>query len=179
MPYLYRYAATSRAEPLRRNELLTYPPIDFFRSLGRIRQIDMNKFWYLGDNGEFSECKDAVYADEEAWRQSYWKTFADGALYKTPEWAHEEEYRVIAYSLFGAIEQKERAFQFRFADLKGIVFGARTTTEIKLKAMEIISRKCAAEGRSDFKFFEIRYSTNAFQVHELTLLKTEPPKATS
>jgi hypothetical protein len=148
-----------------------YPSIDFFRSLGRIRQIDMNNFWYLGDDGQFSACRDAVYSDEDTWRRLYWEKYAESALYKTPEWAHEEEYRVIAYSAFDMSAPEQRKFQFRFSDLAGIVFGARTTTDVKLKAMEIISRKCAAERRSDFKFFEIRYSTDAFQAHELSLLK--------
>ncbi len=95
------------------------------------------------------------------------------ALYKTPEWKHEEEHRVIAYSVFDMSEDEQRIFKFRFADLVGIVFGARTPTETKLKVMDIVSRKCAAEGRSDFTFSEVRYTPDAFQVHELSLLKLE------
>lgn len=148
-----------------------YPAIDFFRSLGRIRQVDMNDFWYLGEAGQFSSCRDAIYTDEETWRRAYWETFAQSALYKTPEWAHEEEYRVLAYSAFDMSAPEARKFQFRFCDLAGIVFGARTPTEIKLKIMDIVSSKCAGEGRSDFKFSEVRYSPGMFKVQELGLLK--------
>jgi hypothetical protein len=62
--------------------------------------MHMNNFWYRGDNGAFSECRDAVYADPDAWRKGYWQTFGESALYKTPEWAHEEEYRIVAHSGF-------------------------------------------------------------------------------
>jgi hypothetical protein len=68
-----------------------YPAINFFRSLGSVSAMHMNNFWYRGDNGAFSECRDAVYADHDAWRKGYWQIFGESALYKTPEWAHEEE----------------------------------------------------------------------------------------
>jgi hypothetical protein len=134
----------------------------------------MNDFWYRGDDGRFSECRDSVYSNEEAWRHAYWEKYAESALYKTPEWAHEEEYRVIAYSAFDMSAPDARKFQFRFCDLAGIIFGSRAASETKLKAIEIVSRKCAAEDRSDFKFFEIRYSSDSFGVHELSLIKILP-----
>lgn len=151
-----------------------YPAIDFFRSLGRIRQTDMDNFWYRGDDGQFSVCRNSVYADEESWRRSYWERFVESALYKTPEWEHEEEHRAIAHSIFDLSAAEDRKFGFRFGDLAGVVFGARTSAETKLKIMEIVSRKCASEGRDDFKFFEVGYSSAAFRMRELTLLKVEP-----
>lgn len=153
-----------------------YPAIDFFRSLGRIRQMDMNNFWYRGDNGKFSVCKDAVYEDEEAWRKSYWQTFGSSTLYKTPEWSHEEEYRVVVHSFFDLSKKEDRKLRYKFEDLAGIVFGARATTETKLKIMHIINKKCGEVGRNDFKFFEVRYAPDtSFKVHELSLLKIQHP----
>jgi Protein of unknown function (DUF2971) len=152
-----------------------YPPIDFFRSLGSISQMHLNNFWYLGDNGSFSECRDAIYTDPDAWRRSYWQTFGESALCKTPEWAHEEEYRIVMRSGFDMNSKDKRKLKYRFQDLAGIVFGARTDIEDKLKIMRIIDAKCAKAKRSDFKFFEIRYlHTEArFQLFSLDLLKVQ------
>ncbi|PNE10022.1 MAG: hypothetical protein CR217_16665 [Beijerinckiaceae bacterium] len=152
-----------------------YPAIDFFRSLGSISEMHMNNFWYRGDNGAFSECRDAVYADHDAWRKGYWQTFGESTLYKTPEWAHEEEYRIVAHSGFDMSDPIKRKLKYRFEDLAGIVFGARTDIEDKLKIMRIIDAKCARARRSDFKFFEVRYlhTESRFQLFALDLLKIQ------
>ena len=150
-----------------------YPAIDFFRSLGSISEMYMNNLWYLGEDGSFSKCRDAVYADPDAWRSGYWQTFGESALYKTPEWAHEEEYRIVVHSGFDMSTKDKRKLKYRFQDLAGIVFGARTDIEDKLKIMRVIDAKCAKERRSDFKFFEVRYihTESRFQLFPLDLLK--------
>ncbi len=135
-----------------------YPAIDFFRSLGTISQMHMNNFWYRGGDGTFSSCRNAVYDDEAAWRDQYWKTFTATALCKTPEWSNEEEYRMLVHSGFDMREKDKRKLKYRFEDLAGIVFGARTDIEDKLKIMRIIDKKCAETHRSDFDFFEVRYA---------------------
>lgn len=152
-----------------------FPEIDFFRSLGSISERHMNNFWYLGEDGSFSMCRDVVYTDLDAWRNGYWQTFGESALYKTPEWAHEEEYRIVVHSGFDMSGKDKRKLKYRFQDLTGIVFGARTDVEDKLKLMEIIDKKCAQERRSDFKFYEIRYlhTESRFQLFPLDLLKVE------
>ena len=152
-----------------------YPAIDFFRSLGSISEMYMNNFWYLSGDGSFSECREAVYADQNAWRASYWRTFGESALYKTPEWAHEEEYRIVVHSGFDMSTKDKRKLKYRFRDLAGIVFGARTELEDKLKIMRVIDAKCAKEKRSDFKFFEVRYlhTESRFQLFPLDLLKVQ------
>ncbi len=150
-----------------------YPAIDFFRSLGSISEMYMNNFWYRGEDGSFSECRESVYADPDVWRSSYWQTFGESALYKTPEWAHEEEYRIVVHSGFDMSTKARRKLKYRFQDLAGVVFGARTDIEDKLKIMRIIESKCAKAKRSDFKFFELRYlpAEFRFQVFPLDLLK--------
>jgi len=161
-----------KAQPVRYST--DYPAVDFFRSLGRIRQADMNNFWYVSDDGKFSVCRDAIFSDENVWRDEYWKTFVASTLYKTPEWTHEEEYRLVVHSLFDMSTKEQRKLKYRFEDLTGIIFGIRTATEAKLKIMKIIERKCIREGRRDFKFFEVRYTPDKlFKVHELSLLKIE------
>jgi hypothetical protein len=152
-----------------------YPSIDFFRSLGTVSESSLNNFWYSGGNGTFSKCRDDVYADANTWRNEYWKTFSESALYKTPEWSHEEEYRIVVHSGFDMREVDRRKLKYQFCDLAGIVFGARTDIEDKLKIMKIIDQKCAKDRRSDFKFYEIRYlhTESRFQIFPLDLLKIE------
>jgi hypothetical protein len=154
-----------------------YPSIDFFRSLGRIREMHLNNFWYRGDGNIFSTCRDAVYADHDGWRKAYWHTFGQSALFKTPEWAHEEEYRMVLHSGFDLREKSDRKLQFRFEDLTGIVFGARTNMDDKLAIMRIVDKKCGETKRSDFEFSEIRYlpSESRFQLFELSLLTPKQP----
>jgi hypothetical protein len=153
-----------------------YPAIDFFRSLGSISRPQLN-FWYRGEDGASSVCQAAVDSDNDAWRKQYWETFGDSALHKTPEWAAEEEYRIVTHSMFDMSSKDKRKLKYRFKDLVGIVFGARTDIEDKLKILRIIDRKCAEEKRSDFKFFEIRYlhTESRFQLFSLDLLKIQHP----
>jgi hypothetical protein len=150
-----------------------YPAIDFFRSLATISEKDVNSFWYLGEDGSFSQCRNALYNDIDAWRNHYWQTFGESALYKTPEWDREKEYRIVVHSGFDMSAREKRKLKYRFQDLAGIVFGVRTEIEDKLKVMRIIDEKCAREKRSDFKFFDIRYlhAESRFQLFPLDLLK--------
>jgi hypothetical protein len=117
-------------------------------------------------------CRDAVYADASAWRSSYWQSFGESALYKTLEWAYEEEYRIVVHSGFDMSQKDGRKLKYRFQDLTGIVFGARTDIEDKLKIMRFIDAKCSKEKRCDFKFFEIRYlyTESLFQIFPLDQL---------
>jgi len=85
---------------------------------------------------------------------------------------------MTVHSFFDMTEKKDRKLKFKFEELAGIVFGARCETESKLEIMKIIDRKCAKIGRTDFKFFEVRYAPDtSFQVHELTLLKIQASTA--
>lgn len=153
-----------------------YPSIDFFKSLGAISAVDINDFWYRGDDGGFSECRNTVYADQDGWRNKYWNTFGESSLYKTPEWSHEEEYRIVIHSGFDLTDKVTRKIKYQFCDLAGIVFGERTTVDDKIKIMKIIDGKCQIEKRKDFKFFEIRYvhTQSKFQLFSLDLLKIQP-----
>jgi Protein of unknown function (DUF2971) len=153
-----------------------YPPIDFFRSLGNTSEMNLSRFWFKGDDGEASPCRDAIFRDQASWRDGYWKTALASSLCKTAEWAHEEEYRAILSSGFDLREKSSRKLQYEFEELAGIVFGFRTKHEHKLEIMEIIDRKCSEAGRSDFEFSEVRYSAveSKFHVAPLTLLKVKP-----
>jgi len=149
-----------------------YPAIDFFRSLGSVSQMNLNHFWYLGEDGRFSACQATALADESA-RNEYWRTFEASALFKTVDWAHEEEYRVLLHSGFDLREKPMRTLRYNFGGLAGIIFGAKTDTEDRLRILRIIDQKCSAARRSAFEFLEIRYVPEkaAFVVAPLSLLK--------
>jgi hypothetical protein len=121
-----------------------YPAIDFFQSLGSVSQMKLNHFWYRGEDGAFSTCQRAAFRDDAA-RAEYWKAFETSALFKTAEWAHEEEYRLVLHSGFDLRQSSMRTLQYKFEDLSGIVFGARTPIEDKLRIMRVIDQKCAKE----------------------------------
>lgn len=155
-----------------------YPEIDFFRSLGRIRVIDLDGFWYTGEDGAVSSCREVMKKDEAVWREAYWKGFVDGAMRKTSEWSHEEESRLVLHSnLIDLNPIPERKLKYKFEDLVGLTFGAKTTLANKLKIIRIIEQKCRSEGRTDFEFSEIIYDrdSSSFRSARLGLLKFEMP----
>ena len=152
----------------------TYPEIDFFNSIGRLPIPLLNSVWYTGEGGERSACRLARSLDTEAWRTSYWETFQSGQSCKTSEWAHEQEYRLLLWSSLDSFTDKaSRKLNYEFADLTGIIFGARTATEDKLKIMKIIEDKCRAEKRTDFEFHQVQYfrKDRKFQVAPLGLIR--------
>jgi hypothetical protein len=108
-------------------------------------------FWYRDEGNNLSKCRAAFQADEQSWRAQYWKTFSAGSLYKISEWAHEEEHRLVLHSnLFDLREKPKRTLRYRFEDLAGIVFGARTDLEDKLAIIRIIDNKCSMTGANRF-----------------------------
>jgi hypothetical protein len=152
----------------------SYPEIDFFNSLGRLPIPVLNAVWFTDAGGERSSCHSARSLDTDAWRQKYWEAFQSGAICKTSEWAHEQEYRLLLWSSLADLKDKpSRKLQYRFSDLSGIIFGAKTATEDKLKIMKIVEDKCRAEKRTDFEFHQAQYSRKdrGFKIAPLTLIK--------
>jgi hypothetical protein len=151
----------------------SYPEIDFFNSIGRLPIPLLNAVWYNGENGERSACRAARALDTDEWRSQYWRSFEGGAICKTSEWQHEQEYRLLLWS-FGDLKDKpSRKLTYKFADLAGIIFGARTSAEDKLKIIKIIEQKCKAENRTQFEFHQIQYSRRdrSFRVAALNLIR--------
>jgi hypothetical protein len=151
-----------------------YPEIDFFNSIGRLPIPLLNRVWYFGENGERSTCRGARAIDTDGWRNDYWNEFQSGAIRKTSEWAHEQEYRLLLWSNLSNLKDKpSRKLTYKFSDLSGIIFGARTATSDKLKIMNIVEEKCRAEKRTDFEFFQAQYSRKdrSFRIAPLTLIR--------
>lgn len=135
-----------------------YGQIDFFRMLGRLPVPKLNSMWYTLD-GSLSECADDMIKSEDSWRKKYWENFYRDVTVKSKDWSYENEHRLIlASSLDSFSAPKDRSLNYEFSSLKGIIFGIKTTTEDKLKVIEIIEKKCVETDRDDFKFYQAHYS---------------------
>jgi hypothetical protein len=148
----------------------------FFNSIGRLPIPLLNAVWYVGENGERNTCRSARSLDTDAWRNQYWEVFQSGAICKTSELAHEQEYRLLLWSNLSDLKDKpSRKLNYKFSDLAGIIFGTRTTTDDKLKIMKIVEEKCCAERRSDFEFHQVQYSRKDrnFRVAPLSLIRLQ------
>jgi len=154
----------------------SYPEIDFFNSIGRLPIPLLNAVWYNGEGGERSACRAARALDTDAWRQKYWESFQSGVTCKTADWAHEQEYRLLLWSNLSDLKDKpSRKLNYKFSDLSGIIFGARTRSEHKLKIMKIVEDKCRIEKRTDFEFHQIQYSRRdrSFRTAPLGLIRIQ------
>jgi len=155
-----------------------FPEIDFFRSLGSLSIPKLSGFWYAAPDGGLSDIGADILSEKPEWRESYWNNFHVGFNTKSPEWAHEEEYRLILTSSLTSFDSiDERKLKYNFSDLSGLIFGMNTSFEDKLHVMRIIEGKCVAENRDDFEFFQAHYShqKRKIEILPLRLLKIKQP----
>ncbi|KAB7668789.1 DUF2971 domain-containing protein [Plesiomonas shigelloides] len=140
------------------NYIEGYGEIDFFRMLGRLPEPKLYSMWYTFD-GKTSSCAKDMQLSIDDWRSKYWDDFYRDITIKSKDWSYENEYRIILSNLFGSYsDSKNRTLTYKFESLKGIIFGIKTTTENKLKIIDIIEKKCEELGRSNFKFYQAKYS---------------------
>ena len=145
---------------------------DFFRTICRnITVSTLKELWYTDQNGNISECAAHLESDQSqaAWGEDYWNNFFRDVTFKTEDWEYEQEYRLIIENTSGQFnERDDRKLNYDFNSLKGIIFGMRTSTEDKLKIIEIIEekKKCDGNNQADFKFFEAYYSTEDGKIHK-------------
>lgn len=151
-----------------------YAEIDFFRSLGRLPRPVIDGCWYRDEQGTKSSLADEVFNDEDTWRANYWKNFYHVVTTKLKDWQYEKEYRLILQSeLFDFSTPDSRKLKYKFSDLKGVIFGIKTSMEDKLNIIRIIESKCVQEKRNDFKFYQARYSPHSGMIEhaEMNLIK--------
>ena len=136
--------------------------IDFFRTICRMTVSALKKLWYTDQDGNLSECAAHIGSDcgEATWRDTYWNNLFRDVTFKTKDWAYEQEYRLIIENTSGQFNEKDdRKLTYEFDSLKGIIFGMRTSTEDKMKIIEIIKeKKCDRNNQNDFQFFQADYS---------------------
>jgi hypothetical protein len=133
-----------------------FPPVDFFRSIGNLSGPVLRSRWHADPEGGVSVC---AFESEDEWRKAYWKGFYPGATTKLADWEREREFRLLLAGFlvdFSDVEQRKATYDF--SSLVGIVFGMKTPVAARLEIIKIVTEKCRQAGRSDFKFYEARYS---------------------
>lgn len=139
--------------------------VDFFRSLGRAPIAVLESNWYKDESGEVSSFADHLYRDTDQWRETYWKNFQESVLIKAKEWEYEQEYRLTIDGNFNDYtDRNSRKLEYRFEDLKGIIFGIKTSQLDKMKIIKIIREKCRDIKRTDFEFYQAYYSRESTQI---------------
>lgn len=135
----------------------SFVEIDFFRSLGRLTTSNLIKWYYDKDNN-FSDIKHEVLDNQDIWKKKYWDTFQKNNLTKTKDWQYEKEFRLILNSgIDGKIDREYRKLQYDFQNLKGLIFGIKTSMQDKIKIVNIIQQKCKENNRDDFEFYQAYY----------------------
>lgn len=151
-----------------------HPPIDFFKSIGKLSIPRLNETWFFDERGNKSIYHDAVFKSEEQWRAAYWESFYQAVTTKTKDWAYECEHRLIlAPMMLDYSSVEDRCITYDFSDLEGVIFGIKTPQDKKLAIMRIIDEKCTAARREDFKFYQAYYCSDSgkIQARELSLVK--------
>lgn len=151
------------------------PEIEFFTSLGFLPRFKLED-WLFDREGRVSTLARPLYEETEAWRASYWAAYEALQAVKTEEWRHEKEHRLIlASSLTRELDAAQAKAHYDFADLAGIIFGARMSEADKVAVMKIVERKCREAARFDFEFHQARYDQGAkLHIAPLPLLRIAP-----
>ena len=150
-----------------------FPEINFFENIGRITVPKRIKYWCTNGKGNCSSIMQ-TYKNEQEWRKNYWSNFEKFSAFKYDNWEVEQEWRLIKSPFYGEeLPKEKRIIHYDFEDLKGIIFGVKTTVEDKCKVIKIIEEKCRQHKRSNFKFYQSRFPVykNKMEVIELNLLK--------
>jgi len=155
-----------RAEPFRKVHYdRDHITVDFFKSLGRSNISFLESNWYRGEDDSMSDCASHLHEKTDEWRKSYWENFQNSLIIKIKEWEYEQEYRLTIDGNFHDYSDKNsRKLQYKFEDLKGLIFGIKTSPEDKRKIINIIKKKCDQTSRKDFKIFQAFYSRATKQI---------------
>lgn len=156
-------------------------PVSFFRSIGRLPLPDLIGQWHSKDGKETSPLVQDLFKNREEWHKNYWKTFLENISFKTQEWRHEEESRLVHHSLLsGTIPKEERLLNYSFNDLDGIIFGINMSEDHKSVVLQIVHDICQKEKRFDFNFYQASYNsfTGKIDIHRLNLIKITEKETT-
>ncbi|HEX2874739.1 MAG TPA: DUF2971 domain-containing protein, partial [Polyangiaceae bacterium] len=150
------------------------PPLDSFLEISTLPMEKLERTWMKSDSGEPSVRLQEMTRDIDAWRKAHWEKAFERATWKHPDWAHEDEQRLIATTPFSD-DPAPQPLTYEFSQLEGIVFGMRMSVEEKLRIVTVVEKKCRDEGRADFRFFQAYYSPlkGEMDIAELNLLKFE------
>jgi hypothetical protein len=150
--------------------------IDFFQMMGRITGADA-RFWHYDESGRQSQTSVGAGFNTEPWRQNYWRTLRAALTTKHHDWQHEKERRIVLHDgLVDLRSSKEsRKLVYRFEDLEGVVFGAKTSTNHIMAIFRVVREKCRKAGRKKFDFWRAEYSAvdGKMTLVPLSMLKVE------
>lgn len=142
--------------------------VDFFRSLGRAPLYTLNRLWYQDSEGKTSIC--AMDVDTDKWREEYWANFKKAYSVKLEEWSYEQEYRLVVNDmLYQYTEPANRKLSYDFRQLKGIIFGMKTSVADKQQIVKLIREKCVAHTRDQFEFYEAYYNQSTGKIDRFKL----------
>ncbi len=158
-----------------------FEEIDFFKSIGNLSTPDLSKFWYSDQDNNVSVCSEDITNNENAWRTRYWDNFIKSVTKKSLDWKYENEYRAILTE--GVVDRSpisHRKHTYDFSLLNGIIFGINTEEKDKLKAIEIIKRKCKENQRKGFSFYQAYYchDTHKIEKYKLNLIESDVSSST-
>jgi len=136
-----------------------FDEVDFFKSIGRMTINQLETVWYYDEKNNKSKIADDVLDNQDSWRETHLKNFYRDMSTKSKDWEYEKEYRLLyTNSLKDNITQEDKLFTYNFKNLKGLIFGIKTSIEDKIKIVDIIKLKCKEENRKDFEFNQAYYS---------------------
>ena len=146
------------------NYVERYPELSFFRSLGNVIGYEFKQYW-ASLNDKFSPYIQDIVDNEKEWHKKYWEWINNCLCTKTKDWENENEYRIILTDILDAFPEKsDRCLKYDFKQLKGIIFGIKTSKKDKLKIISIIEEKCKIYKITDFKFYQSSYNNDSGQI---------------
>ena len=127
---------------------------NFFETLGGLTLPQIIR-WLTG-KGEISNCYKTITADMDAWRKNYWEAFEVKNYQKLKHWSYEEEYRIDITNEFHDLSDKNSRFlEYDPQNVKGVIFGIRTTEYDKKRIFELLKKK--KDSFKDFTFYQAEY----------------------
>ncbi|ELA9351222.1 DUF2971 domain-containing protein [Vibrio parahaemolyticus] len=147
--------------------------IDFFKSIGRLPKVKLDKHWYKDEDGRGSPIAAEVGSKE--WHDNHWSQFYRDITIKNEDWAYENECRAILTSnIFDYRTVESRCIKYDFKQLKGIIFGVRTPILDKVKIIKTIEMLCTKHEREDFEFYQAHYSSKTNKIIHLKMNALKP-----
>lgn len=142
---------------------------NFFESIGEVAGTEISHWFYMDD--QISSVWKSIQTNTDEWHKQYWNDQKYSLSRKGNAWKHEEEYRILLSDMNKELTKKEdRKLYYNFDILKGVVFGVRTHIEDKEKIVDILSRKCKENNRTDFKVYQAQYDKSGYFIDKVLLM---------
>ncbi len=141
-----------------------------FGSLARLPISRIRDDW-MSYNAEVSSSYKDFIENIDSWRKLYHENFIKSITTKSRDWDYESESRLVIDDMFVGINSKQdQKLTYGIQDLKGVIFGIKTSDSDKVKILEILSSKNLS---IDFTLYQAVYSHDSSSIHkqELNLLK--------